>query len=108
MQARFLPQCLYDVALAHTAPTDQNEISTAADEIAGGQFFDLHPIEGLRIELPVETFQGFTLRKVRVPNAPRHRALAPCVGLCAQQQIEKTQVREALLLGPREQFIQSC
>jgi hypothetical protein len=69
------------VTLAHAAPADQDEIGTPADKVTGGQLFDLHAIEGPRIKVPVEAFQGFVFREMRVPDAPRHRALAACVGL---------------------------
>jgi hypothetical protein len=41
------------------------------DEIAGGQFLDLHAVEGFGIELPVEPFQGLAVRKASFPDPPK-------------------------------------
>jgi hypothetical protein len=93
--AGLLPHGLDDMALAHAAPSHQHQIGPAADEIAGGQFLDLHAIEGLRIELPVESFERFVLREAGFPDAAR-------IGLRAQQQIEKLKMRKTFLLGSGE------
>ena len=66
--AGFLPQSLNDVTLSDSAPTNQNQVAPAPDEIAGGQLFDLHPVERLGIELPVETLQTLVLGEARLPS----------------------------------------
>ena len=48
----------------------------AADEVASRQLFDLNSVEGLGIELPVESFQCFALGKNARPGcaeSPRAR-----------------------------------
>src|SRR6516162_55682 len=107
MHAGLLAQRLNDVTLAHAAPAHQDKIGAPADEVARGQLLDLHAIEGLGIELPVEAFQSFVLLKMCVSDASLHRALPACVCLRTQQQIEEMQVRETLFLCPRKQFLQS-
>ena len=100
MYAGPLPQGLHDVALAYAAPADQDQVGTAPDEIAGGQFFNLHAVKGFRVELPVEAFQGFTLGETGLPDAARHGAFAAGASLLAQQQIEELKVGEAFFFRP--------
>ena len=94
------------MTLPDAAPADHDQISPAADKVGSGQFFHLQSVKRLGIEVPIEAFQGFIVGKVRLPDAPCHGALAPSVGLGAQQAIEKAQMRKALLLRPRQHFIQ--
>jgi hypothetical protein len=63
-------------------------------------------IEGLRIEVPVECFERLVLGEPGLVDAACHSPFAPGAGLCAQQAVEKAQVREALFFRPRQQFIQ--
>jgi hypothetical protein len=51
--------------------TRRSPLGSAPNEIAGGQLFDLSPVEGLGIELSVESFPGFTLRETRLAEAVR-------------------------------------
>src|SRR5580658_5238293 len=106
MHAGFLPQSLNDVTLPNAAPTHHHQVGLAADEVAGGQLFQLHPVKCFRIEGPVEALHSFVLGKAGFPDASRHRAFPPCSGLGSQQPVEKAQVREAFFLRPREKFIQ--
>src|ERR1039458_6234216 len=102
-------QRLDDVTLSASPPADQDQVIAAPDEIAAGQFFDLHAVEGFGVELPVEPFQGLAVRKTGFPNAPRDGAFPARVGLCPQQQIEKVQrERETLFLRPEQQLVQPC
>src|ERR1700680_241489 len=96
------------MTLPNTAPTDHDQVSPAANEIAGGQFLHLHSVKCFRIEVPVKAFQRFVFGESRFPDAARHCALTPCAGFGAQQPVEKAQVRVAFLLRPREEFIESC
>lgn len=106
MDASFLPQGLKDVTLSHPAPTHHDQIGSAPDEVSGRQLFDLLTVEGLGIELPVETFQRFVLGEVCFPDAPVDRTFAASVGLLADELIEKIEIRELLFFGFREQYIQ--
>src|ERR1022692_3592037 len=108
LDADLLSQRLDDVTLSDSTPADQDQVIAAPDEIAAGQFFDLHAVEGFVVELPVEPFQGLAVRKTGFPNAPRDNAFPERVGLCPQQQIEKVQVRETLFLRPGQQLVQPC
>src|ERR1017187_1108545 len=99
LDADLLSQRLDDVTLSDSTPADQDQVIAAPDEIAAGQFFDLHAVEGFGVELPVEPFQGLAVRKTGFPNAPRDGAFPARVGLCPQQQIEKVQ-RERDSLSP--------
>src|ERR1039457_7208987 len=108
LDADLLSQRLDDVTLSDSTPADQDQVIAAPDEIAAGQFFDLHAVEGFGVELPVEPFQGLAVRKTGFPNAPRDSAFPARVGLCPQQQIEKVQVRETLFLRPGQQLVQPC
>ena len=96
VNAGLLPQSLNNVTLSDSAPTHQNQIGPAPDEIPRGQFFDLHPVEGFRIELPVEALQRFILRKARFSNPACYGAFATSVGLRAQQQVEKLKMGKVL------------
>jgi len=106
MDASFLPQGLKDVTFSHPAPTHHDQIGSAPDEVSGRQLFDLLTVEGLGIELPVETFQRFVLGEVCFPDAPVDRTFAASVGLLADELIEKIEIRELLFFGFREQYIQ--
>jgi hypothetical protein len=103
--AGLLPHGLNDMALAHAAPAHHRQIGPAADKIAGGQFLDLHAVEGFRIELPVESFERFILREPGFPDAACHGTFTARIGLCAQQQIEELQVSKTLLLSFGEGFV---
>src|ERR1017187_6611919 len=72
--------------------------SNPSKVFAGGQFLDLHAVEGFGIELPVEPLQGLAVRKASFPDPPRDSAFAARGGLRPQQQVEEVQVRETLLL----------
>ena len=84
MDARFLAECLDHVTFTNAAPADHDQIGPAADEVACGQFFDLHSIKRLWIEVPVEAFQRGVLGKTSLPDAARNGALAPPAGLGTQ------------------------
>ena len=57
MHAGLLPYRLDDVTFPDPAPADQDQVGAAPDEVARGQLFDLHAVEGFGIELPVESLQ---------------------------------------------------
>src|ERR1017187_1434365 len=80
LDADLLSQRLDDVTLSDSTPADQDQVIAAPDEIAAGQFFDLHAVEGFGVELPVEPFQGLAVRKTGFPNAPRDSAFPARVG----------------------------
>jgi hypothetical protein len=106
VHARLLPQRLNDVTFPNTAPAHHQQIGPAADEVAGGQRFHLHSVKCSRIEVPVESFQGFALGKARFPDAARHGAFSARAGFGAQQAIQKAEVRKAFFLGPSEELVQ--
>ena len=106
MDAGLLPKRLNDMTFSDTAPTDHDQVGPAANKIAGGQFFQLHPVKGLGVEVPVEGFQGFVLGKAGLADATSHGAFAARIGLVAQQPIEKAQMRRALFLARAEKFIE--
>jgi alanine racemase len=80
--------------------TGMNRLGTRAapDEIAGGQFLDLHAVKSLGIEFPVEPLQGLAVRKASFSDPPRDGAFLVRIGLRPQQQIEEVEMREALFL----------
>src|SRR5262245_52052611 len=92
MDAGLLPQGLNDVALADSAPADQDQVGPAPDKIACCQFLDLHTVESFRIELPIKAFQRLILRKAGLSNPARHAALTAGIGLNSQEQVEKMKV----------------
>src|ERR1017187_2745213 len=47
LDAALLSQRLNDVTLSDSTPADQDQVIAAPDEIAAGQFFDLHAVEEL-------------------------------------------------------------
>jgi hypothetical protein len=61
----------------------------------------LYAVESFRVQLPVESLQGFILGKTSFPEAARHPAFAPGGGLCPQQSIQKPEVRKALFFRLR-------
>src|SRR5260221_3608012 len=100
MHAGLLSYRLDDVTLADPAPAHQDQVGVAPDEIARGELFDLHAVEGFGVELPVESLQNFLLRKVRFAYAARHPALAAGMSLGSQQLIQELQMGQALFLRP--------
>src|ERR1035438_188848 len=107
LDAGLLSQGLNNVTLSNSTPAHQDQVIAAPDEIAGGQFFDLHAVEGFGIELPVEPLQGLAVRKASFLDPPRDGAFPARVGLCPQQQIEEVQMRETLFLRLGQQRIRS-
>jgi hypothetical protein len=83
LDADLLPQGLNDVTFSDAAPADHDQVVAAPDEIAGGQFLNLHAVEGFGIEPPVEPLQGLGVRKASFPDPPRDGAFATRVGLRA-------------------------
>jgi hypothetical protein len=69
-----------DTALAHP-----DQILPAADELACGQGLDPHPIDGRRIELPIEVEQRLGFGETGLTDAAGDPALATPVGLLADQ-----------------------
>ena len=51
------------MTLSDSAPADHDQVVAAPDEIAGGQFLDLHAVEGFGIELPVKPGVALMLDK---------------------------------------------
>src|ERR1700677_3209495 len=102
-----VPQRLDDMTFPDAAPAYHQEIGAPTDEVSCGQFFDLHSIEGLWVEVPVEPFQGLIVSETGLADATLDGTLSPRAGFGAQQEIEKTQVRQVLSFCSCEQFIQS-
>ncbi len=63
-------QCLQQITFADAAVADQDEVAFAADEVAGGQFLDLRPMDGT-LEVPVELLQQTGFAKTRLVDTRR-------------------------------------
>ena len=68
---------LNDVALADAGLADQDEIGVAADKVTTGEFFDVKPVDGMCIELPVKGFQGFAFREPGFADTVFDRSFTP-------------------------------
>jgi len=108
LDASLRSQGLHDATFSDSAPAGQNRVGPAPEEIARGQFFDVHAAESLGIALPVEPCQCFILRQARFPNAARHGAFTAGSSLRPQPQIEEVQRGEALLFRLGQPLSQRC
>jgi hypothetical protein len=61
---------------------DHDEIAFTADEVAGGQFLDLRPLDGA-LEVPVELLQQTGFAKARVADMTFDGSLVSLVGQAA-------------------------
>ena len=66
---------LDDAAFADTALANEHQVVLAADERAGGQFFDLHAVNRGGVELPVEAGQGVRIAETGLADALGNAAL---------------------------------
>ena len=89
---------------ADATVTDQDEIAFAADEVAGGQFLDLRPMDSA-LEVPVELLQQTDLAEARVADTTFDGPLAPLIGQATQQTVGELQVRPTFLFGLGQQGV---
>jgi len=78
--------------------TDHDEVFPAADEISARKGLDLHAVDRLGIEGPIEIFEGPDLREVRLPDTPLDPSALPLSGLLGDQALDELQMRETFLL----------
>ena len=81
VDARDSAHRLNDPALADAALAGDDEVVAAADELAGGQGFDLAAVDRLGVEVPVEAFQRDGLAEAGLANAAFDGPLTAEVGL---------------------------
>ena len=86
-------ECLQEKTLSDAALADHDEILAAADELAGGQPFDLGAVDRLGVEFPVEVGQALVFAELGVANPPFDRPLAAACGRLSQDQLQEVQVR---------------
>src|SRR5262249_15028661 len=75
------------------------------DEVAGGEFLDLQPVD-LRIELPIEGFQCFSLGEAGGADTTLDSAIAASGGLLAKKQVEELEMRQRLFIGALQDSIE--
>lgn len=92
-------QGLEEMTFSDAALPHHDEVLTAADELAGGQPFDLGAVDRLGVELPVEVGQGPVFMELGVANPSLDGPLPTACGRLAQKPFQEVQVREILLLS---------
>ena len=90
---------LHDVRFAHAGLTDENQVSVSANEIAGGELFDLKFVESFWIELPVESLESFSFLESGLADASLSGAFTALVDLVSDEIFEKIKVRECFVVS---------
>ncbi len=81
------------MAFSDAALADHDEVLAAADELTGGQPFDLGAVDRLGVELPVEIGQALGFAELGLANPPFDRTLAAACGRLSQDPLQEVQVR---------------
>ena len=75
----------------------EDEVLPAINESAGGQILDLHTLDGLGVEIPIEAGQGLDFGEVSLADAACGAALAAQAGLIGDEAVQELQVGAAVL-----------
>lgn len=99
-----LADALDETAFTDAALADEDEILTSADEVAGGERFDLDPADG-GIEVPIELGERLKIAEAGVLDAALEAAFTPQSRLVSKQAVKEVEVRQAGVLSLLECFI---
>ena len=104
-RAEAAAQCLKQMTFSDSTLADDDQILAAADEVSGGQLFDLHAVDTGFVELPVEVFERLDLVETGVADAAFDASLAAPVRLPADQQAQEVQVRQGFVFSTPQSFV---
>src|ERR1017187_770828 len=108
MNAALLSHRLDDVTLSDSTPADQDQVIAAPDEIAAGQFFDLHAVEGFGVNCQLNPSKVLRSAK-RASRMRRATVRSRRASACApSSRSRKCRERETLFLRPGQQLVQPC